>query len=356
MTFDSTNNATFSQGSASGVTPSAVRDGPTIAPSGQAPVRASLSATQAKALGLMTSGTFGHLSSGSSKSFALSISLVSRLQARAQMYGSTLYRLTWKEWATPSGLYRIRLRASVPRTSVIERIGWPTPTCNTNPQPETKRGLQTLAGLSQLAGWSSPMASDGNGGRCPLKGVSMTGTLPNGTKTSMGLNAVAKLALTGWGTPLANNKARSPDFSMGRNPNLVEGAELSGWPTPTTIDNNQVRGEAAAANAPQRGTTIGGSEINRVANTSGYRWQGGYQGGRHRNGKLSTDRLDVVAQIVGPARLTVSGEILTGSTAGMESGGQLDPAHSRWLMALPPEWDDCAPTETRSTLMRQRRS
>jgi len=84
--------------------------------------------------------------------------------------------------------------------------------------------------------------------------------------------------------------------------------------------------------------------------------KGGYQGGRIRNGKLSTDRLDVCAQIATGGRLTVSGGAQTGWSAATGNNVQLDPGLSRWLMGLPPEWCALAPTETPSMLKRRKSS
>lgn len=53
------------------------------------------------------------------------------------------------------------------------------------------------------------------------------------------------------------------------------------------------------------------------------------------------DRFDTVPR-------QMYGAQIDGSPVSMDPAAQLDPGHSRWLMGYPPEWDDCAPMETRS--------
>jgi len=269
-------NATSSPASGSGAWPCADLDGPTTAPSGPAPALASLSARQAKALGLLTSGTSGQPSTTSSASAGLQQSLASRLRALTACSGSTLYALTWKDRAGPSGRPICALRASVRRTSGNDSTGWPTPRAEGD-----AKNSQTHKG--------------GN----------------------LGLPGAA--ALTGWPTPMAGTPAQNGNNAAGNNDSSRKTVWLAGWPTPVVSDSH--KGPHHAADPGIKGTDM-----------------------------------TTIAHWCGPARLTATGELLTGSPAGMESGGQLSPAHSRWLMGLPPEWDDCAPTATRSSRSARKRS
>lgn len=194
-TCEDSRSATSSPGSASGPIPSASQGGLTINQSGPVPVRASLSARQAKEMGLLTSGTYGPTSSISSASADLSMSLANRLQVVTQTHGSTLYKLTWKEWATPSGLCRFRQRASVRRTSESGPTGWPTPVANTNPQPETKRGLQHVSGVARLTGWQTPVANESTGSTHCYSGKNQDGS------PKICLKLPGSVLLAGWVTP-----------------------------------------------------------------------------------------------------------------------------------------------------------
>lgn len=329
MTLKDSHSAISSPESAAGRSHCVGQAGRIAARHGQHHAHASLSARQAEKKDLLTSGTYGPPHIGLSASEILSLSLASNLAALTRMTGSTLYKLTWKPWAMHSGRLRFRLRASVRRTSETVRIGWPTPLANNGKGTGNfnRQGGVNLQTAALLTGWPTPAANE-------FEPKDLQKLLERREKYS------TKYGNNGFG------------LTLGQSVHL-----LAGWPTPTTIDNNQIAGQGAAANAPKRGTTLGGAaRLAAWPTPTATDGKGGYQGGRIRNGKLSTDRLDVAAQIAGPARLTVSGVMLIGSIARMESGGQLDPDHSRWLMGFPPEWEDCAPTETLSTLKRRQRS
>src|SRR5256885_14596544 len=119
-------NATFSLESEVGAPPCASPGGQTTARSGRAVARANRSRLLAKDAGQLTLGISGQHGSGSSQSVSLQQSLENRLRARMELNGSILFRLTWKEWVTPSGRRICALRASARRTRANGFGSWPT--------------------------------------------------------------------------------------------------------------------------------------------------------------------------------------------------------------------------------------
>lgn len=328
----------------------------------------------------MTSATSGPISSVSSRSADLTLSLVNRLRARTASLGSTLYTLTWKERTTPAGRSISALRASARRISDSGCIGWPkgwtTPQAHdvsgrSKTQKEihgTKHGCACLVRDADLAGWPTPTAkikaggeykdpdkamaralgphandlrdfaqmagwptpTTPSGGQVPPEGTSATGQTPDGRKVQVTLKDVAQLS--GWPTPdaqamnvfanpvkhqerLARLKKKHGNGNGAGLP-IGQAVHLAAWATPTTRDYRF----ANALPWSERGGGTKGEQLNNQA--------------VHLTGWTTDD---------GPARLTVFGEMLIGSSAGMESGGQLNPAMSRWLMGLPETWDTAAP-------------
>ena len=304
--------ATFLQGSESGITHSQEPDGETVtSKSGQEVALASLSPRQAKDMGLLTSGTYGLRGSTLSSSADLARSLVSRYRAKTLSLGSTLFTLTWKVRYTPSRRPIFAVRVSGLRISDRDCTSWPTPTKqeagrnldenfkNVSNTSDTKFGV-SLHQAAQLTTWPTPQVFD-------TTDMQRSDDKLADAKTKGGCSNLREVVhLTNWRSPSASGGEGGvmeirPD-TAGKY-KLRDEAELVSWATPNMMDH----------------------------------LPSGNLENRKKNGGCSNLK-DHVAQ------LTDSGEMPSGSIAGTGNGvlsGQLNPGHSRWLMSLPPIWDVC---------------
>jgi hypothetical protein len=409
-------NATSSQVADSGASPCVKLDGPTTGPSGQAQPHAPASARQAKAKGLMILVTSGLLGHDSSASATLQQSLESKLVPRLDTAGSTLFRLIWKHKTTPLGRSYLERQALAHHTSGNGFTSWRSPNARLNgggdysdPEKAAKRLEQghqlNLSEEALIASWPTPQAADVSRvemDRLKHDRQTRDPNMPGSYRYE--LPDVARMA--SWSTPKAED-SECAGAHRGKPDTLHSQANLATWATPANSDyrtanlksfaergggkkgeqlRNQVKQLAGWAspkvnddNLDRRGMKSTEKEWNRPnASRSSLPLEAKMlaawpspctpNGGR----SMSTDKMDVTGKTLdgrkhtttlehavkfaGPVRLTASGEMLTGLDAGMESSGQLNPAHSRWLMGVPPVWDDFASTAMQSASLRHKHS
>jgi hypothetical protein len=170
------------------------------------------------------------------------------------------------------------------------------------------------------------------------------------------LTQVARMA--GWPTAKPRDYRSENEASLhrpGHSPDLNKSVLLTGWPTPNTMGGGQTsRGGDRIDEKLMGGLASLAAWPTPMAGTPA-------QKGYNEAGNSDSSR-KMVALCRFPAPSTDSGDQPIGYLLGpngwetVPASGQLNAAHSRWLMGLPKEWDDCGVTAMASLRKSRRRS
>lgn len=311
------------------------------------------SAQQEKAKGLQTLVTSGLIGRDSLRSAALQQSLESRLLRRLDTAGSTLFKLTWRHKTTPLGRLYLERAASVLRTS--------DKGCTSVPTPNTMDTLPPMDYERRLNHPSRPgRTTSGN-----LREVVTLGSVPTPMAGSPATETYNAAGNTDYSRRIVELAAvPSPCTPSGGRSTSTEAMDATG----RTADG---RKHAATLEHAVKFATVATPAARDYKSDSATEEFHERQWDQSRGKPLSAQatlaqcapgvdpdgsirgRLD---QLPRQAQLAASGTTATGGTEKTASSGQLDPAYSRWLMGVPPEWDGFVCTATRSVSQRRRSS